>query len=154
MRLDRKVLPWSAMELFTITPADRHFLARSLRCHVVVWLVVGVFFTIGSLVPSQEPYAASLDGKTQVSIGVIAQIDAHVPVGWRRTADGWEHTSNWLSRDKSIDTWIEEQKSREPAWIQRTLEIIRNTPPLMFAILQLSMITVVVLITTRGKMAV
>ncbi|WP_235033236.1 hypothetical protein [Rubripirellula obstinata] len=122
----------------------------------MIWLVIGALFTIGSLVPSQGPYAAAPVNKpaNKIEVEVPARIDAHVPVGWRRTADGWEHTSNWLSVDKSIDTWIDEQKSREPAWIQRTLAMIRNTPPLVFAMLQVSMITAVVLITTRRKLTV
>lgn len=143
------MLPWLVMELFTVASADRRFLARSIRCHLLIWLVIGSVFTIGALFPTQGPYAA----RPQAVAEDVVQIDAHVPVGWRRTTDGWEHTSNWLSPDKSIDTWIEEQKSREPAWIQRCLAMIRNTPPLVFAILQVSMITAVVLITTRKKLA-
>ena len=167
------MLCWPVMEFFTIAPDDRRFLVRSMRCHLAIWMVIGLVFTIGSLVPSHSPYAASSAGAASSAnatgsantAGPIASVsvavdedafstDAHVPVGWRRTANGWENTSNWLSPHKSIDTWIEEQTSREPAWAQRTMAIIRNTPPLVFAMLQVLLITAVVLITTRKKLMV
>jgi hypothetical protein len=145
------------MELFTVAAADRRFLKRWMRCHALVWLVIGSVLTISSVLPSkggyQAPSQSSIRETVHPSESVAHAEDAHIPVGWRRTAFGWEHTSNWLAPDKSIDHWIEEQKSREPAWIQRALALIRNTPPLVFAVMQLSMITAVVLITTRKRLS-
>jgi hypothetical protein len=147
------------MKLFPLADADRDFLMRSLRCHLVLWLVAGSVLVAGTLQTSasRESGWGSIGEEVEQSqsavrtVMVIPSTDAHLPEGWRRTSEGWEHTSNWLSIDKSIDTWIAEQESREPAWMQRMLAGIRNTPPLAFAMFQLTMITAVVVITTRKK---
>lgn len=150
------------MKLFPLANADREFLMRSLRCHLVLWLVAGSVLIAGTLQTSASRQFES-DSKSEEqhqsqsavrTVVVIPSTDAHLPEGWRRTSEGWEHTSNWLSVDKSIDTWISEQESREPAWMQRALASIRNTPPLVFAMFQLTLITAIVVITTRKKVAI
>lgn len=86
---------------------------------------------------------------------------AHFPHGWRRTINGWEHTSQWHSaprfsetaETKSIDGWVKTQTDREPRWIQMVLDAVRSLPPLTFAILQIAAVTVAVTITSPQKNA-
>ena len=120
---------------------------------MVVWLIIGSVLTIGSLTAPKVQYETAAVASLPEAPGLDSDSQALQPHGWRRTVDGWEHTSNWLSTDKSIDTWIQEQRSREPAWIQRILATIRATPPLVFMMMQVAMVTAVILITTRKNLS-
>ncbi|MCA9140448.1 MAG: hypothetical protein KDB00_26940 [Planctomycetales bacterium] len=81
---------------------------------------------------------------------ILAAIDsdAAIPTGMRLTKNGWEDTSQWnISldfQDKSIESWIENQRQREPGWVRRSFAKIRTTPPLMFAVIQIAMIAAIV----------
>lgn len=74
--------------------------------------------------------------------------DAIIPRGMRRTKNGWEDASLWhLStgfRHRSIDSWMEDQRQREPNWLRRIFEEIRTTPPLMIAVIQVTAIAAIV----------
>ncbi|TWU42824.1 hypothetical protein [Novipirellula artificiosorum] len=71
------------------------------------------------------------------------------PMGWRRTNRGWEHTSTWpretqFRTDRSISELIALQESREPKWLQFTLEKVSQIPPLMIAVLQITAIAALI----------
>ncbi len=70
------------------------------------------------------------------------------PTGWRRTNRGWEHTSSWpqtsgLGQTHSISELIAMQESREPRWLNTVLGRVGGIPPLMIAVLQITMIAVI-----------
>lgn len=130
-----------------------------MRGHIAAWIAIGIAVTAlmaisdysgsrvrNSLGPKGYQSSSGIAG-AQV---VIVSTDAHLPQGWRRTTDGWQHTSDWWASGKSINTLIEEQQAREPQWIQRTLERLRRTPPLTFAMMQLTVIAAVVVLTAKS----
>ncbi|EMI21912.1 putative membrane protein [Rhodopirellula maiorica SM1] len=70
------------------------------------------------------------------------------PTGWRRTNRGWEHTSSWpqtsgQGQSHSISELIAMQESREPKWFNTVLGRVSGIPPLMIAVLQITMIAVI-----------
>lgn len=56
------------------------------------------------------------------------------PTGWRRTAQGWQHVSNWQgdsSRPSELPTLIAVQQAREPAWVSAGMRWLRGLSPLV-----------------------
>ena len=82
---------------------------------------------------------------------------ATVPMGFRRTKDGWEDTSTWqiasTVQTRSIDDWMSEQRERESSWFRAVLEKIRTTPPLMIAVIQITCIAAIVHISKEKTIA-
>lgn len=80
---------------------------------------------------------------------------AEVPSGLRRTKNGWEDTSMWhVSQElpsRSIESWMDHQRSREPGWVRQLFHEIRTTPPLMVAVLQITAIAAIVHISRAQK---
>lgn len=161
------------MDYFYISREDRRWPTRWLRTNLIV-ILAGVAVTsvirgtralmkTNNVVSSSDApvekvivknHATSVMPLLSVSGEAVADGSteyATIPEGWRRTANGWEHTSNWLADDKPIEKWIVEQERREPVWIQRLLEIVRKTPPIAFAVLQLAAVSVVVVTTSKTR---
>ena len=78
-----------------------------------------------------------------------------LPKGMRRTKNGWEDTSFWnISTDirhRSIDSWMDDQRKREPSWLRRILEEIRTMPPLMIAVIHVTAIAAIVHVSRNQK---
>lgn len=78
-----------------------------------------------------------------------------IPTGFRRTVNGWEDTSMWHVapdyKPKSIDGWMDQQRDREASWLRRVLNKIRQTPPLMVALIQITAIAAIVRISRVDK---
>jgi hypothetical protein len=77
---------------------------------------------------------------------------AAIPTGMRRTKYGWEDASLWTVApgvppsavpSRSIDQWVAQQRQREPGWVRAVILEIRETPPLMVAVLQLAAIAAI-----------
>ena len=97
--------------------------------------------TIGILLSSLPvPLEAGEQADLEVS---RIQSQATVPHGWRRTNQGWEHTSTWTLSNLTINQWIATQHDREPAWIRAGFSTLRSIPPLMVATLQIAAIAVI-----------
>ncbi|PAY18278.1 hypothetical protein CKO51_17205 [Rhodopirellula sp. SM50] len=81
--------------------------------------------------------------------------DAVIPRGMRRTKNGWEDASLWYVstefQSRSIDTWLDIQRHREPNWLRKIFERIRTTPPLMIAVIQVTAIAAIVHISHAHK---
>ncbi|MFG0262297.1 MAG: hypothetical protein ACF788_07895, partial [Novipirellula sp. JB048] len=76
------------------------------------------------------------------------------PTGWRRTNRGWEHTSSWAAsslenHSSSISELIAIQESREPMWLRSLMGRVSGIPPLMIAMLQLTLIALILTIPAR-----
>ena len=70
------------------------------------------------------------------------------PNGWRRTKDGWEHTSNWAIEasghaNKSISELMQLQSKRESPWARTAMKTIRECPPHWIAVIQVLLIGVI-----------
>ena len=82
-----------------------------------------------------------------VPAAIADQSAASIPSGMRRTKYGWEDASLWYlpagQGTRSLQSWIDQQHSLEPAWIRRLFETIRSTPPLMIAVIQIIAIAVI-----------
>ena len=134
------------MKLFHVHPSDSQWLRRWLRAQFFCCLAI-VCVLVGMRLDSPRRYPDVSQG-VQISSVVLGQLPNAVsvsPEGWRRTSQGWEHVSTWRSIEtRSLGEIIDGQLKTEPAWVQFTLEKLRNVPPLMFAVLQITLIAVVV----------
>ena len=81
--------------------------------------------------------------------------DAVIPRGMRRTKNGWEDASLWYVstelQSRSIESWLDVQRQREPSWLRKIFERIRTTPPLMIAVIQITAIAAIVHISQAHK---
>ncbi|TWU47615.1 hypothetical protein Poly51_54160 [Rubripirellula tenax] len=149
----------STMEYFSIHPDDARWLARWLRnnaCGVVVLVALWAAIAHDPPTPASWVGTASATSDTSISsdgerVGVPSTIVSHQPVGWRRTATGWEDSSKWAPLPRPLGQWIAAQQDREPLWAARILATLRDTPPLIFALFQITAITAVVAFTERRK---
>ncbi|WP_146576484.1 hypothetical protein [Neorhodopirellula pilleata] len=74
---------------------------------------------------------------------------AVLPVGWRRTSEGWEHVSTWgwaTQNELTLSQRIVAQRRAEPVWLQAALAKIRRTPPGCFALAQLLCVGILFLV--------
>lgn len=73
-------------------------------------------------------------------------VQAHAPTtaiepnGWRRTVNGWEHTSTWKPKPHLAEL-IAQQREQEDYWLGHFLQSVRALPPLAFASLQIAAIS-------------
>jgi len=76
------------------------------------------------------------------------------PVGWRRTADGWQHVSTWsksLSEVIPLGQRVLAQQNQEPLWARELMQSFRAIPPGCFAIGQLLCIVVLFAVHKSSK---
>lgn len=113
-----------------------------------LFLFAALFMTAGCAPPAlfENEYGA-------MAVGIDS--GAVIPRGMRRTVRGWEDTSLWyVSPDlesRSIESWIDRQRQLEPNWARRGFEQVRKTPPLMFAVLQITAIAAIVHISRSNQ---
>lgn len=140
------------MTRFHIHPSDlqrlrRWFRAQLLCCLIIASVLIGLRFENSEHNLDTSPSLNS-EQEVQITPVVFGQLPNAVsvsPEGWRRTSRGWEHVSTWPSIEtRSLGEIIKGQLKTEPAWIQFTLEKLRNVPPLMFAVLQITLLAVIV----------
>jgi hypothetical protein len=88
-----------------------------------------------------------------VSPNVLPASPAAIPRGFRRTKHGWEDASLWglpgEVQRRSLESWVDRQRQREPGWVRRGIDEIRETPPWMVAVLEISAIAAIVRLTRR-----
>ena len=85
------------------------------------------------------PRARSVSGRKLTSVP---------PEGWRRTNRGWEHVSSWASPTKSIDSLMETQAAREPAFARGLLAQVSKLSPVTFAMCQVVAILAIAWLAT------
>ena len=141
--MDQLVHPSLVMTLFNIESKDRQWLTRWLFSNLVCVTVLGcllVLLRFESTTPVIPMTQATADTLTAVT-----EVGSIPPQGWRRTANGWEHTSHWRSRSsRPLAELILIQRDREPAWAQKGLHVLRELPPLTYAMFQLTAIAAIV----------
>ena len=85
------------------------------------------------------------------------QTNPVIPDGWRKTKDGWQHTSSWphlkgsLSEIVTINQLIAQQQASEPPWTRQIMLWLASVPPLAIAVAQILAIWMIVKITNRGN---
>ena len=72
------------------------------------------------------------------------------PRGWRRTKNGWEHTSTWRPK-RSLAAILNEEQEREQHWVQHFLNGVRGVPPVAYACLQIAAISCICWISQFSK---
>lgn len=70
------------------------------------------------------------------------------PVGWRKTNRGWEHVSSWNSPTESIESLMETQAAREPAFARGALAKVSKLSPVTFAMCQVVAILAIAWLAT------
>lgn len=97
-------------------------------------------------VSESSDHAGSTD-RTLISSGPRAV----PPVGWRRTANGWENSAEWpaahsqkggISAQVSLSDQILLQQKREPAVLRRSMDTLRSTHPAIIASVQVASVLV------------
>ena len=79
----------------------------------------------------KDSYASTEPTKIQLS----------TPDGWRRTVNGWEHTSTWFQRyPVDINVLIQNQQDAEPVWMRASLGAVRQIGPIKTAVIQIALI--------------
>lgn len=73
---------------------------------------------------------------------------AVTPQGWRRTADGWEHTTDWRaegtlgpSPQQTMRAHLTAQAGRKPTIAGQAVEMLRSTSPVVIALWQVILIS-------------
>ncbi len=96
---------------------------------------------------------ASEFGPTLPKTSLRIHRQAVPPVGWRRTADGWQHVSSWQTHVDSISLSqrMIAQRESQPDWLRHTMTYIRRTPPGCFALAQIGGVALLFLIVGRRK---
>ncbi|MDV6031097.1 MAG: hypothetical protein F9B45_13530 [Phycisphaera sp. RhM] len=123
------------------------------RAAVTRFLVLGsIGFSLLGLAGCSPP--ALFENESGAFVPAIDS-DAVIPRGMRRTKNGWEDASLWFVstefQSRSIDSWLDIQRHREPNWLRKFFERIRTTPPLMIAVIQITAIAAIVHISHAHK---
>ncbi len=145
------------MRFFHIHPHDSQWLRRWLRAQAFcVVVLVCVLLAMRASTPERlkgEPEANRIQANS-VALEQMSRPISVAPEGWRRTRNGWEHVSTWRSvATRPLAEIIESQRQAEPAWIQAGLLKIREVPPLMFALIQITSIAVIVNVLREEKVS-
>jgi len=137
------------MNLFYLHPDDRRWLKRWFRNNLVCFACIIGFLLLLRLASMVPEAIGSLD-----AFGNRVDQDATVavsPYGWRRTNEGWQHTSTWM-RSSNHDVASSEPRplpSMQPAWAIITMETVRRTSPLVIASIQITLIAIIIRISLR-----
>jgi hypothetical protein len=102
---------------------------------------------------SEVVASRQLPAETELVLLTSRRPNPIAPQGWRRTAQGWEHVSNWPPLPRPLGEIIMRQQEREPAWIRFTLATIRGIPPLAFGMIQIAAIAAVVSLNRQRRTA-
>ena len=138
------------MKLCHIHPDDVRWLKRWLRSNLICVSIAAcilLLMRVETIVPTLRPLQADTP-----SVGSQPAV-AVIPHGWRRTRDGWEDSSTWVSRAQPLGEIIRSQQQREPALMQRILATVCAVPPLLYALAQVLAIAAIVRWTRRDRLA-
>ena len=83
----------------------------------------------------------------------VTHVAAVTPRGWRRTKDGWEHTSSWRPQ-RSLSDFLNVEQQREQLWVHHFFNGVRSVPPLAYACLQIAAISAICWISQVSKAGV
>lgn len=126
------------MSFFYIHPDDRRWLKRWFRNNLVCFAVIVLFLLTLRLSTAVRPEPVVTDEPVAAAHEVV------VPEGWRRTNRGWEHTSRWQLAEPSDATRYASVALVQPIWATTTMETVRNTSPLVIAVMQITAIALIV----------
>ena len=140
------------MRFFSLHPDDARWLRVWLRNNLIgTFAILCVLLGVRFLTFAPPAYQTEASARQQTELRIAADGNegrSFAPNGWRRTKHGWEHISSWKVPTQSLGQIIEHQQSREPRWVQSALESLRRIPPVVFAMVQLTMIAFIVWIAS------
>ena len=153
----------TCMKYFYVHSDDARWLRRWLGKNlafvlVMAWLLILLRFETSAPLQTMNPLrAAQLETDpgetTRLSDAALLSSrfpTAVAPEGWRRTKRGWENTSSWPLLPRPLGEIIRLQEDREPAWMQLALANVREVPPLVFGLIQITAIAVILNFTTSS----
>ena len=131
------------MSLFYLHPDDRRWLKRWFRNNLVcVAAIIGFLLILRfSAMVQDDANASSVQGKNQVVI----------PEGWRRTTQGWEHTTQWHFTQVTDSAPAAALPLAQPKWVMITMETLRRTSPLVIAMAQLAAVAGIIGLSKRRR---
>lgn len=149
----------------TTTPATAAVSARRGQLLVLFGMLALMLGFLG-LVPSSAGFVGRAKGFIASQFGLpfyavadeaknipVTHIAAVTPRGWRRTKNGWEHTSSWRPQ-RSLSDFVHVEQQREQFWIHHFFNGVRNVPPLAYACLQIAAISAICWISQVSKTVV
>lgn len=109
-----------------------------------------------TLVPRVVAQTSRMPGSVSPQTSPVTKPRAVLPVGWRRTADGWQHVSEWAAATRSIplSQHVVAQRNAQPAWLRAVMDSIRQIPPSSFAFAQLASVGLLFGMVNRRKISV
>jgi hypothetical protein len=116
----------------------------------------------GSLVQSAVATSVRSGGATRQSETVEkeSQLVAVFPDGWRRTAQGWQHTSKWqtegyyvLPATQSMRAILLAERNRERSLIEQSIESFRSISPIIIAVWQVTLIGCIWILVPRQSLS-
>ena len=110
--------------------------------------VLALCVLVIAMVPAGCQLSPHLPDRNHAVYSAPANSNSVAPNGWRRTKDGWEHTSNWAIEasghaDKSISELMQLQSKRESPWARTAMKVMRECPPHWIAVIQVLLIGVI-----------
>lgn len=139
--LDRSMQVAPCMNYFYLHPDDRRWLKRWFRNNLICLAAIIAFVSILhiSAVVQESVKANSVRG----------QDEAVIPEGWRRTAKGWVHTSQWHFSQAETTSVPKSPRGVQPSWLRDAMETVRQTSPLVIAMMQITSVAIIVCLSRR-----
>lgn len=140
--------PVPGMNLFYLHPDDRRWLKRWLKNNLVCFAAIVAFITLlkfASMVPEV------IESRSRAGADTPSSTIPADPSGWRRTNDGWQHTSTWL-RQPHRETSEATMMQPKVTWATIVMESLRRTSPLVIATMQIVAIGIILYFARRCQL--
>ena len=139
--LDRSMQVAPCMSHFYLHPEDRRWLKRWFRNNLICVAAIIVFVSI--------LHISAVVQESVTANSVRGQDEAVIPEGWRRTAKGWVHTSQWHFSQAETTSVPKSSGGVEPRWFGNAMETVRRTSPLVIAMMQIASVAIIICLSRR-----
>jgi hypothetical protein len=128
----------------------------------VQYQVIGPGRPQGSLVQSAVATSVRSSGATRQteSVEKQSQLVAVFPDGWRRTAQGWQHTSEWQTEGysaipaaRSMRAILLAERNRERSLIEQSIDEFRSISPIIIAVWQVTLVGCIWILVPRRSLS-
>ncbi len=109
---------------------------------------------MSSLAVADQQHASAQTIRSGATSGEV-KVREVMPTGWRRTVNGWEHTSHWQrhSHAQQLQHWIHVSHRHESPQVIAAMTELQQLHPLVYAITLLTFTSAVVWISSLRRQA-
>ncbi|MDF1842238.1 MAG: hypothetical protein P1U77_12440 [Rubripirellula sp.] len=144
--LDRSMQVAACMSHFYLHPDDRRWLKRWFRNNLVCVAAIIAFVSI--------LHVSAVVQESVNANSVREQGEAVIPEGWRRTAKGWVHTSQWHFSQAEATSIPKLPRGVQLRWLGDAMETVRRTSPLVIAMMQIASVAIIICLSRRTPRSV